>query len=95
MLTFETLRLLKNLLLDIARGEQKLELIRQRLASFEDFEPYTAFQRIDRNRNDFIVAEEIVEFLGDNKIQGVTLDEAQYLVKFFDSDDDQKLSYPE
>lgn len=95
MLTFETLRLLRTLLLELARGEQKIELIRQKLASFENFEPYVAFQRLDRNRNDYVVAEEILDFLRENKIYGTTFDEANYLVKFFDSDDDNKLSYSE
>jgi len=42
MLTYETLRILKNLLLEISHGEIKLEAIRQRLATYEDFEPYVA-----------------------------------------------------
>mmetsp|Transcript_7232 Transcript_7232/g.5498 ORF Transcript_7232/g.5498 Transcript_7232/m.5498 type:complete len:107 (-) Transcript_7232:557-877(-) len=92
-LTFETSRILKNFLLEVARHEQKIELIRQRLAGMDNFEPYVAFQRIDRNRNDFVVAEEIKDFLKENKIYGVTLDEMDYIVKYFDSDNDQKLSY--
>ena len=43
MLTIETQRLLKNLLLEIGLGEMRIELLRQKLASFEDFEPYVAF----------------------------------------------------
>jgi hypothetical protein len=43
MLTYETQRILKNLILEVGRGEMKIELIRQKLASFEDFEPYVAF----------------------------------------------------
>ena len=43
MLTHETQRLLKNLLLEISRGEMKIELIRQKLASYDDFEPFVAF----------------------------------------------------
>ena len=76
MLTYETLRILKNLLLEISHGEQKIELLRQKLASFDNFEPYVAFQRIDRNRNDYVVAEEILDFLKDNKIYGASFDES-------------------
>ena len=43
MLTFETLRILKNLLLEISHGEQKLEDIRQKLAAMDNFEPYVGF----------------------------------------------------
>jgi len=63
-------------LLEIARGELRIELMRQKLAAYEDFEPYVAFQRIDRSRNEFMVAEEIQEFLKDNKIYSVTMGEA-------------------
>lgn len=94
-LTYETQRILKNLMLEIARGEQKVELMRQKLAAMEDFEPYVAFQRLDRNRNDYVVAEEIVEYFKENKIYSVTLNEAQYLITFFDSDEDRRLSYAE
>ena len=41
------------------------------------------------------MAEEIMEFLRDNKIHNVTMEEALYLIRFFDSDDDNKLSYSE
>ena len=43
MLTHETLRLLKTLLMEIARGEIKLEQMRQKLAVIKEFEPYAAF----------------------------------------------------
>lgn len=42
-----------------------------------------------------MVAAEILEFLKDNKIYSVTLDECHYIVRFFDSDEDAKLSYSE
>ena len=42
-ISIETQRRLKELLLEIAKGEQALELQRQRLASMENFDPYSAF----------------------------------------------------
>ena len=39
--------------------------------------------------------DEILEYLRDNKIYGVTRDEVQYLINFFDTDDDGKFSYSE
>jgi Ca2+-binding EF-hand superfamily protein len=65
------------------------------LASIENFEPYVAFQRIDRNRNDVINSQEILEYLRENKICSVSPEEADYLVRFFDSDEDMKLCYSE
>ena len=75
MLTSETKRLLKNLLVEIAKGEMQIELVRQKLASFADFEPYVAFQRIHTNRQDYIIAQDIQEFLKDNKIYSATMEE--------------------
>ena len=95
MLTYETLRILKNLLLEISHGEIKLEAIRQRLATYEDFEPYVAFQRLDRNRNDNVNAQELIDYLRDNRIFGVSLEEANYVINFFDSDQDGLLAYAE
>ena len=43
MLTYETLRILKNLLLEMGRFEIKIEYLRQSLAKMKDFEPYVAF----------------------------------------------------
>jgi Ca2+-binding EF-hand superfamily protein len=54
-----------------------------------------AFQRIDRSRNDKVSAVEIIEYLRENKIYGITFEEAFYVVKFYDSDEDDKLSYSE
>ena len=88
MLTYETLRILKNLFLEIAKGEIKAENLRQSLAKMQDFEPYVAFQRLDRNRNERIPATELLDFLRDNKIYGVSHDEAQYLIDYFDTDND-------
>lgn len=105
MLTDETQRLLKNLLIELGKGEQATEAIRQRLASIDDSTskaecgscggPYTAFQRIDRNRDDFITAEEIVQFLKENRHFDVGIEEVRYIVDFFDCDEDRKLSYSE
>lgn len=95
MLTYETLRLLKNLLFEIAKGEEIAELSRQSLAKIEDFEPYVAFQRIDRQHSDFILPRDFIEFLKDNKVNDISYEEIQYLLNFFDSDNDHKLSFAE
>jgi Ca2+-binding EF-hand superfamily protein len=57
--------------------------------------PYTAFQRMDRDRDDFVTAEEIVGFLRDNQIYDVQIGEAKWLVEYFDCDEDAKLNYAE
>jgi hypothetical protein len=42
-----------------------------------------------------VSAVELIEYLRENKIYGITFEEAFYLVKFYDSDDDDKLGYAE
>jgi hypothetical protein len=51
--------------------------------------------RLDRDANDHITSFEIQNFLRDNREYTVTLKECDMLVKFFDSDEDGRLSYNE
>jgi Ca2+-binding EF-hand superfamily protein len=51
--------------------------------------------RIDRDANEFVSGYEILNFLRDNREYSITLRECEKLVKFFDSDEDGRLSYRE
>ena len=53
------------------------------------------FQRVDRNQDSFVTSLEILNFLRDNGVHSVTEADCYYLVKFFDSDEDGRLSYPD
>jgi Ca2+-binding EF-hand superfamily protein len=57
--------------------------------------PYTAFQRIDRDRDDFITADELLAFLKDNRMFDVSLNEASYIIEYFDCNSLGKLNYTE
>ncbi len=92
MIGFETERRLKNFLVAIGDGENILERARQRLCEIRDFSPESAFQRIDRDANFYLTSFEILNFLRDNKVYNVTEAECFRLVKFFDSDEDGRLS---
>lgn len=65
------------------------------MASNELMEPYSIFQRIDRGEDSFITSVEILNFLRDNGIHNITEADCYYLVKFFDSDVDGRLNYPD
>jgi Ca2+-binding EF-hand superfamily protein len=79
--------LLADLLLTIANFEQEIELKRQFLAMNENFEPYSAFQRLDRLETGFLTPREFLNYIRDNGMaQGITEADCYYLVKFFDSD---------
>jgi hypothetical protein len=93
MLGYETERRLKNLLIATGEGEQQLENLRQRLCAIPDFAPFSAFQRVDRDAKDYIDSVDILAFLRHNNVYGVTDAEAYRLVKFFDSDEDGRMSF--
>lgn len=62
----------------------------------ENFEPYGAFQRLDRQQTGFLTPKEFLNYIRDNGLaMGVTEADCYYLVKFFDSDLDGQLHYPD
>lgn len=95
MLGYESERRLKNFLMAISDGETILERTRQAICEIRDFAPHSAFQRLDRDGNDHISSYEILNYLRDNNIFGYSEAECYRLVKFFDSDEDGRLSYQE
>jgi hypothetical protein len=93
MLGYESERRLKNFLVAIGDGERVLELARQRLCENRDFSLDAAFQRVDRDLNNSISSLELQSYLRDNSVYGVRESETYRLVKFFDSDEDGRLSF--
>lgn len=57
---------LKNIFVYYAEQEISIEKIRQILAAMRDFEPYTAFKRIDRDNVGFVDAESLTHFQREN-----------------------------
>ena len=92
-LTHSDQELLKRLLITISKGERSIERQRQVLATLNRFEPHSAFQRIDRDQDGRITSLEILKFLRDNGVEEATEADTYYVVKYFDSDGDEKLDY--
>lgn len=63
------------------------------LAGLQKFEPHSAFQRIDRDQDGKISSMEILKFLRDNGVEEATEADTYYIVKYFDSNDDELLDY--
>lgn len=84
---------LKELLLFIAEQELAIEKMRQILAAIQDFEPYAAFKRIDRNGSGFIGAKEICQFQRENGYREISPEDLIFTINYFDLDDDGKLNY--
>lgn len=95
MLSYESERRLKNLLVGLGDGERDLESSRQRICNIHDFSPLSLFERIDRDSNGTINSTEIVDFLRNNQVYHVNDSEAYSLVQFFDNDGNGRLSYQE
>ena len=77
----------------IAKGEKSIERQRQVLATLQKFEPHSAFQRINRDQSGKISSMEILKFLRDNGVEEATEADTYYIVKYFDSNDDELLEY--
>ena len=85
--------LLKKLLVTIAKGERSIEKQRQTLAQLNKFEPHSAFQRIDRDQDSKISSMELLKFLRENGVEEATEADTYYIVKYFDSNEDELLDY--
>lgn len=94
MTSQKTIALLLNFLIEYAEGEKQQEILRQILCEQELFEPYAAFQRIDRNRNGALDAHQLRKFLASNGKQ-YTHNEIMDALKQYDLDGDDQLIYSE
>jgi Ca2+-binding EF-hand superfamily protein len=61
----------------------------------EEFEPYTAFLRIEKTGRRVISAACIEHMLRENNRVQFSVRDCQYLVKYFDVDGDNSLNYTE
>ena len=95
MISVETERRVKNVLVALAGGERGLEAQRDRLCRIPDFSPLSAFERIDRDSSGAVSTRELSDFLRDNGIHHVSLTELDHLVAYFDSNGNRKLDTQE
>ena len=95
MLTLESERRLKNVLVAIGDGERSLESSRQALCRIVDFAPLSAHERLDRDCTGNLSSLEILNFLRDNGISHVLESEARDLIAFFDNNGSGRLSSTE
>lgn len=94
-LSHDTKLKLKDLFVCLAHEEVKIEKLRQVLASIPDFEPYAAFKRIDRLSTGYLTCKTICKYLRENGYRELEKEDITGLVRYFDSDEDMKLSFHE
>jgi Ca2+-binding EF-hand superfamily protein len=95
MISVETERRVKNVLVALASGERGLEACRDRLCRVPDFSPLSAFERLDRDTSGSVSTYEVLNFLKDNGVFHVTLTELDHLIAYFDSNGNKKLDQSE
>jgi Ca2+-binding EF-hand superfamily protein len=69
-----------------AEQEIAIEKIRQILAAMRDFEPYTAFRRIDRDNNGTIDANSFTHFQRENGFRELEPQDFKTMINYFDLD---------
>jgi hypothetical protein len=77
---------LAELFLLVAEEEQHIEHRRQRLAAHPEFEPYSAFSRLDRLNRGFITGQQMREFLIENRHEYVMESQCTMVVQYFSSE---------
>jgi Ca2+-binding EF-hand superfamily protein len=95
MLSVETKHNIREFLQTIGDYELSIEQLRQRLAANPDFEPYAAFLRLDKGQMKNLSPEDLLIFLHENDRPHYTLRDCQYVINYFDIDQDGTLSYTE
>jgi len=63
MVSIETEARIVRLIMEIAKEERGIEVVRQVLAEQPLFEPYAAFQRIDRHYRGYLTSGDLRHFL--------------------------------
>ena len=92
MLGLQTELKLAHLLKTIADAEKQVEIVRQVLAEQLDFEPYTAFKRIDTLGLGYLRVADLHDFLRDNNIVA-TERNVLHLFQLYGTNGDQRLTY--
>ena len=81
----------KELLVCLAQAETSLEAARTKLSQIPDFTPVSAFERIDRNQNGEVNAEDLIRFMKDNGVFHIETHEMQHLINYFDGNNTKTL----
>ena len=92
MLSIETEDRLAAIIKEVADSENHIEVNRLMLAEQTEFEPYSAFKRLDKFDNGFISHGDIVAFYRDNAVFCAD-SEAYYILRYWDTNHDGRLSF--
>ena len=94
MISIETESKLANIFITLAEGEKSIDINRQILSEFNDFNPYQIFKFLDIQHKNHINSSDILNFLQDRNIVSNEL-EIKLIILFYDRDYDGVLSFQE
>jgi hypothetical protein len=84
LFSYESRQKLKDYFLMVAHEEIAIEKLRQMLSAMKDFEPYSAYQRIDREATGKVSAKILQHFLRENGYREIEIEDCKYVVRYFD-----------
>lgn len=85
---------LRDLLNFVGNEETQIEKLRNQLCAIQEFEPYTAFMRIDKEQTGFIDGKNLEKYMSANGYADqFTPEDYNRFLSFFDLDNDLKLKY--
>lgn len=76
-----------------AEQEIKIEKMRQILCSMHDFEPYTAFKRLDRYYQSFLDKRSLCKFLQENGFRELEQTDLTLMINYFDQTGSGRLNF--
>ena len=94
MLSEQTKELVSRFFAILGEGEDNVEQLRRKLNSYEDFDPYRLFNRLDQFRKNFINEYTLINFAQLNQIEA-TINQGKYVILFYDTNGDHSLNYNE
>lgn len=76
-----------------AEQEVLIERLRQQLCAMREFEPFTAFRRIDRQCLGLLDSRQLCQFVRENGFRELEPSDFATMIAYFDLDGDKKLNY--
>jgi len=82
------------ILMEISECERSVEITRRVLVDSNDFDPFQIFKKLDIENKNYISPQDIINFMSLKNIN-IFLEEAKFIIFFYDKDEDGLLSFDE
>ena len=82
------------ILMELSECERSVEITRRVLVDSNDFDPFQIFKKLDIENKNYISPQDIINFMSLKNIN-IFLEEAKFIIFFYDKDEDGLLSFDE